>query len=127
MKSKLKKITPVADRHYITFNSIDDWIAKGKELFGDDYFNWEFICPSCGNIQKGLDFKPYENANLNDVYFNCIGRFTGTKNEIFSKTTPCNYTSGGLFNINKTQIKNAKEIGVDMFVFNFNIKDQVNG
>lgn len=26
-----------------------DWEKKGVELFGDDKWNWRFVCPKCGD------------------------------------------------------------------------------
>lgn len=105
------------------FESVDKWLAKGKELFGDEILNWEFVCPSCGNIQKPKDFQAYANvgSDPNDAYFICIGRFTGSQNGIGSDKQPCNYSSGGLFNLNKTIIKGS-DGEKDNYVFSFNIK-----
>jgi predicted RNA-binding Zn-ribbon protein involved in translation (DUF1610 family) len=35
---------------------IADWLAKGKELFGDDPKAWQFVCPNCGHVQAIADF-----------------------------------------------------------------------
>lgn len=77
-----------------------DWIAEGKKRFGDDHMQWKFVCPSCGYIAS---LKEWEDAGAPEgaVAFSCIGRFTGSKKTIGDKTGgPCNYTGGGLFQLN---------------------------
>lgn len=93
---------------------------KGKQLFGNDLMEWKFVCSSCGNIQSPKDFKDYQHkgATPSSAYWNCIGRYKGTRNEIFSKKQPCNYSSGGLFNVNKTVVKYPTEFR-ELRVFNF--------
>ena len=35
----------------------DQWLEEGKNRFGEDFINWKFICPRCGNIASGEDLK----------------------------------------------------------------------
>jgi hypothetical protein len=77
----------------------EEWIAEGTALFGDNLYEWRFVCPSCGNIQSIPDFFPYKDrgATPNTAYFNCIGRYDGHgNNDILSGKKPCNYTNDGL-------------------------------
>lgn len=77
-----------------------EWFALGTDLYGDDYFQWKFICPSCGHVQTPEDFRPYKNngATPDTARFSCIGRYDGHMDvSIFASPGPCNYTSGGLF------------------------------
>lgn len=103
----------------IYFASIDEWKAKGKELFGDNKLEWKFICPSCGIIQTANEIKK-ANPSLTDerafnfALFGCIGRALGSENSIWSKKQPCNYTSGGLFNLNKTIVLCKEENGTEL-------------
>jgi hypothetical protein len=32
--------------------TLEQWEAKGRELFGDDKSKWRFVCPSCGNVMS---------------------------------------------------------------------------
>jgi hypothetical protein len=89
-----------------------EWRAEGVRLFGEDIKNWKFICPSCGNIQTINDFKKYKNKGAipSDVYFNCIGRFSGDGGHIGGNggtVKPCNYTTGGFFNLSPVEIKDG--------------------
>jgi hypothetical protein len=96
----------------------EEWKELGAKLFGEDILMWKFQCPSCGNIQRPIDFKPYKDkgAAPGDAYFNCIGRFTGTKNEIGSKDKPCNYTLGGLLRLSNTIVETD---GNRVMIFDF--------
>lgn len=80
------------------------WMEEGKRIFGPDPLKWKFVCPSCGYIaavEEWRDAKAPEGA----VAFSCVGRYTGSKKEMGDKTGgPCNYTSGGLFNISPVTI-----------------------
>ncbi len=91
--------------------SYDEWVDRGVELFGHDRFDWKFVCPSCGNVQCPRDFEPYKDRGVtpDTAYFNCIGRYDGHMDvDICSGKSPCNYASGGLFNLNKLRV-----IGLD--------------
>ena len=105
----------------------EEWRKEGAVLFGPDTDKWMFKCPSCGNIQCTDDFRRYKDkgAMPSDSYFNCIGRFTGTENEIFSEEQPCNYTLGGLFCFVKTIVIDTK--GKEHRVFEFAKGDEGNG
>jgi hypothetical protein len=77
----------------------EEWLEKGKELFGDDFFSWKFRCPNCGHIQSIEDFRQYKDqgANPNSAYQVCIGRFMdGDIGELGDGKSPCNYAACGL-------------------------------
>lgn len=80
----------------------EDWIAELKARFGEDSKKWAFKCPNCGNIQSPQDFIDNGLEEHKDhAYFNCIGRYMKGKG--------CDWTLGGLFQINKVSvIKDAK-------------------
>lgn len=87
--------------------TMDEWLAEGKRLYGENMLNWRFVCPSCGNIQTAEDFRPYKDrgATPDSARFNCIGRYDGHIDvPIGSKPGPCNYTTGGLFNISPVKV-----------------------
>ena len=73
----------------------EEWRNEGKRLFGDNFENWRFKCPKCGNVASGLDFKN-AGAELNDIYCNCIGRYDHSKG--------CNWAAYGLFDICKVHV-----------------------
>lgn len=85
----------------------DEWMKKGRELFGEDMMHWEFVCPSCGHVQKPEDFRPYKErgATPNSALIECIGRYDGHMHvHIGSGESPCNYASYGLFNFNPVTV-----------------------
>ncbi|MDR1688308.1 MAG: hypothetical protein LBS21_06820 [Clostridiales bacterium] len=53
-----------------------DWIAEGERRFGEDRLNWKFVCPACGRINTGQEFKD-AGAEPNNMYSACIGRHSG--------------------------------------------------
>lgn len=73
----------------------EEWMAKGKKLFGDDMMQWEFKCPSCGNVQTPADFEQLKDkgATPNSAYQQCMGRFTGGK----EGPHKCDWCAYGLF------------------------------
>ena len=87
----------------------EEYMAKGKELFGDDMMKWKFKCPACGHVQTPGCFRKYkeQGANPNDAYFNCIGRFSGGEwlGRKGESTSPCNYTSGGFLTISPIEVE----------------------
>lgn len=124
LKQKLKKLRIGSHNCYMTGIYIvytsKEWLARGKELFGDEKLDWKWKCPSCGNIQSPKDFKELIDMKAiglderlptpEDAYYNCIGRFTGTENEIFSKEQPCNYTLGGLMHLAHTIVLDGDKV-----------------
>ena len=87
---------------------MEQWVAEGIQLFGEDKSKWKFICPNCGNIQTGEDFRKIHVDPSGKVYFSCIGRFMthGEVGDIGDKISPCNYTLGGLLVFTNTFITN---------------------
>ena len=66
------------------------WLREGKTLFGDNFENWKFVCPKCGNIASGIEFKD-AGAEINSLYSECIGRYVKKKG--------CDWAAYGLFDI----------------------------
>lgn len=95
-KTQIKRQT----KHY---ESVDQWRARGKELFGEDFTKWRFRCPVCGHVQTFQDFVDLgltkEDA-CGVFYFSCIGRWMeDTKGTLKNKKSPCDYTCGGLLRL----------------------------
>jgi hypothetical protein len=85
--------------------TLDAWKAQARERFGDDPMKWRFVCPSCNHVAAVGDWKA-AGAPEGAVAFSCVGRYTGNEqaaaDAAFKRAGgPCNYTSGGLFCINK--------------------------
>ena len=77
----------------------------------------EFRCPVCGNTQSIKDFLDIgvDKDKIEGVfYFSCIGRFTGAKS---MSEKPCNYTSGGLFMLNKLLVIDDDNKKIPVFDF----------
>ncbi len=79
----------------------EEYFAKGRELYGDDFFKWKLRCPICGNIQTPEDFRQYKErgATTDSAFHNCIGRFSGGSKAFGDQqpNPPCDYTAYGLF------------------------------
>jgi hypothetical protein len=66
---------------------------------------WQFICPLCGHVASGKDYKA-AGAPGGAVAYSCIGRWLNTKIPMESSNKgPCNYAGGGLFNLNPVEIE----------------------
>ena len=77
----------------------DEFMAEGERLFGSDWMQWQFVCPSCGHVQTPGDFTAI-GANPKAAPHSCIGRYDGHMDvAMCSGQSPCNYTANGLFNL----------------------------
>lgn len=86
-------------------------VAEATERFGDDPIKWAFICPTCGDIANGEDFrealtaKPRKHRSGADVIASdvvgqeCIGRTLGALDKGNGKYTGrgCDWAAYGLF------------------------------
>lgn len=82
-----------------------EWKAEAVKRFGTDPLKWKFQCPSCGYIAEVQEWRAVQ-APEGAVAFSCIGRYTGSKKSMGDKTGgPCNYTTGGLFNISPVTVQ----------------------
>ena len=106
----------------------EEWLAKGKELFGDDPKLWKFSCANCGHIQTIADFIELRKLGLFDgdvqgAYYSCIGRYDRrlpdkTIGELGDKDkSPCNYTLGGLIVLAKTVVVDDENYENPVFEF----------
>lgn len=68
----------------------DEWLAEGERRFGPYHEDWKFVCPKCGNVASGQDFKR-AGAKPNAMYCECIGRYLKHKG--------CDWAAYGLFDI----------------------------
>lgn len=107
---------------------LKDWRAEGYELFGKDERAWKFKCSNCGHIQSINDFIELREKRISEVspetaYFSCIGRFDSRLSkvgQIGDKTSPCNYTLGGLFVFARTFV--IDDEGKEHPVFEFAVE-----
>jgi hypothetical protein len=80
-----------------------EWLAKGQEIFGEDFRTWKFECPCCGNVQTLQDFRDI-GVEPQLAYQECIGRHQKGSAKDFASTpgpgakkSPCDYAAYGLF------------------------------
>jgi len=93
------------------YQSIEEWMAKGEELFGEDIKNWKFECPRCGKVSSGVEFQEV-GADMDSLYDTCIGRHN-------NKETGCNWAAYGFFKtMGKGNIVVTDE-GKEVDVFSF--------
>lgn len=90
----------------------EEWEKKGKELFGEDQLNWKFVCPVCETVISIEDYKN-NNARAGAIAYSCIGRYLKKNQSAFGgkkliKGQPCDYTTGGLFNISPLEIEGER-------------------
>lgn len=86
------------------------WYAEGEKRFGPDRLAWPFACPLCGHVATGHDWKA-AGAPEGSVGFSCIGRWKEKCRDAFATGPgPCNYTGGGLFQLNPVQIKDGETV-----------------
>lgn len=59
----------------------DEWVAKGRELFGHNQEEWRFTCPQCGNEESAAKVRAERRAELPKlragkymIEAECIGR-----------------------------------------------------
>jgi hypothetical protein len=76
--------------------TIEQWNARGEELYGADRRKWKFRCVACGNVQSA-ELADERNPELvgvekgNWIYFSCEGRRT--------PGVGCDWSLGGLFQL----------------------------
>lgn len=101
--------------------TLAEWKEEGTRRFGHDQLKWRFVCPACGHTQAVEDFRPFkpQGATAEDARFNCIGRFSGDKRRAFGGNGPgpCDYTSGGLFDIRPLAITMPDGSTIRSFAF----------
>jgi len=101
-----------------------DWLAEGKRLFGEDMLAWKSKCPSCGNVASVQEYKDVGGPlAANNSFFNCIGRYLPQEKKVYDileKKGPCNYTSGGFFNLTPNQV--VYPDGQKSSVFDFGVE-----
>lgn len=102
----------------LIYGSVEEWQEEAKRRFGNNTLDWKFVCPSCGCETSVKQWKD-AGAPENSVAFSCIGRFIeGTKGEIWDKNGgPCNYTGGGLFQLNPIHVVDKNGATHQMFAF----------
>lgn len=87
------------------------WLARGRELYGEDMRQWKFRCVACGHIQSH-ELAKTRNPDIGDtsrwIYFSCEGR----RND----QVGCDWTLGGLFQIHKLVVTDG-EHSVPCFEF----------
>lgn len=84
------------------------WLAEGARRFGPDMRYWKFKCPVCGIVTMAKEWD--EAGASNSIAYACIGRFTKANRKAFGTTEdkregPCNYTGGGLLQLNPVRVR----------------------
>ncbi len=108
-----------------------EWLAEATRLFGPDSMQWRFVCPVCGHVASTQDYKD-AGAPSDVVGFSCVGRWKGLKRDALGLNPeaiksgalppaegpgPCNYTGGGLFQLNPVKIEMPDGATVVAFAF----------
>ncbi len=94
--------------------TLEEWLAEGRRLFGDDQLQWRFVCPICGNVQSPNDFRQYQGrgATPASAYQECIGRYLpkaqcgkALADGPRVPERPCDYAAFGLFRVGPVQVQ----------------------
>ena len=93
-----------------------EWMAEGERLYGKDPLKWRFVCPACGRISTGEEFHNV-GATINDMMFNCIGRFKVRENG--KAEIGCDWTANGLFGTQGKGVKILMDSGKEVQAFAF--------
>lgn len=91
----------------------EEWLEKGRQLFGPDMMMWRFVCPACKNVASVGDFQQYkgQGATPDSATHVCIGRFDGHRHVDMGAGQPCNYSGYGLFDLCPVRVMDGdKEI-----------------
>lgn len=104
--------------------TLKEWLTEANRRFGKDPENWKFICPMCGRVNIGKEFKE-AGAQPDDMYCNCIGRFNGNMVPASkSKGNGCDWAAYGLFGTAGKGVLVEKQDGSCVEVFDFAPGDQ---
>lgn len=91
-----------------------DWITEGARRFGGNRDHWQFVCPSCGNVQSlasVMEHNPELDAEqvARWICSECEGRHTPEHG--------CDWTLCGLFQIHKLQVLHVTGAVYPVFEF----------
>ena len=92
----------------LKIQTLEEWKADGEKLYGKDFFNWEFICPTCKTILKPEMYRGHTKSP-ESAYTDCIGRFIPDQG--------CDWAAYGLFGTIK-RVKPSGD-GEPICVFDF--------
>ena len=97
------------------------WREEAVRRFGPDPKGWRFICPLCAHVASVADYKAAGAPN-GAIAFSCVGRWLDKGAFVRDAFTgkgdgPCNYTGGGLINLNPVKVHLDK--GEPMYAFAF--------
>ena len=84
----------------------DEWFAEAKRRFGEDPYDWKFVCPVCKHVASVRDWKE-AGAPEGSVAFSCVGRWIEGSRDAFGSSSkgPCTYAGGGLFKLNPIPVE----------------------
>jgi hypothetical protein len=92
------------------FESVEAWQARARELFGDNFLDWRFVCPICGNVASVREFKEAGCPTPNSSYQECVGRWLPkdrTKSAFKGDgkvKKPCDYAGYGLIRVSPVRV-----------------------
>lgn len=96
--------------------TITAWLEDGARRFGPNKLKWKFVCSGCGHVQAVEDFRSHNErgATAESAHSVCIGRFAGLRRTWLGGEGPgpCDYTSGGLFDIRPVTLTEDDGAGI---------------
>jgi hypothetical protein len=101
----------------ITEMTVAEWLAEGERRFGANPIDWRFVCPVCGNVASGHDFKAAGATDPDVMRCECIGRYTGGRTLGEKGPGPCDYAGYGLFRLSPVRVTTPDGKVVHSFAF----------
>lgn len=77
--------------------SKEEWLEKGKELYGEDTEDWKFKCSNCGRIQSGNSIREQMEKGEKSQRWGMLKKGDDFDPATSCFSPSCNWVSNGLF------------------------------
>lgn len=89
-----------------------DWLDLGRARFGENFDDWRFVCPICGNVASIGEFRRFkeQGATPESAASECIGRYLPKSHKAFgtdepnTPKKPCDYAGYGLLRLSPWRV-----------------------
>lgn len=97
----------------------DQYLAEARLRFGPHPVHWRFVCPACGHVASGQDFKDAGCSDADVMRRECIGRHVGGRRAFGDGPGPgpCDYAGYGLFQMSPLRVRLESGREVHSFAF----------
>jgi len=77
--------------------SKEEWLEKGRELYGKDMEDWKFKCPNCGRIQSASSIREQMKKGEKSQRWGMLKKGDDFDPATSCFSPSCNWVSHGLF------------------------------